>query len=253
MPLIQSVSRALEILQLFDENHRSFSIKEISTKLDLNKSTVHSILKTLKHYGYIIQDSETAEYSLGWSLYERGNLLMSQIDIKPKARKHLMKLNQQTNETVHLVIRVDSEPLYIDKINGNNTIVINSSIGRKVNLHSSAVGKILMAYLEQSEIDSIMKNYDFKPTTGNTILNYNDYLTELENVRSLGYAVDNEENEAGIYCLSMPVYDYTQKVVAAISVSSPTVNFTETKKKEILDYLERCTLDLSMELGYKKY
>lgn len=252
MTLIQSISRALGILELFDENHRSFSIKEISLKMDLNKSTVHSILKTLKHYGYIMQDSETAEYALGWRLYERGNLLMNQIEIKPVAQKYLMKLNQLTNETVHLVLRVDREALYIDKINGNNTLVIYSRIGKKVPLHSSAVGKVLTAYLKREQINTIFRDYEFKQATQNTILTYDNYLVELEQVRGQGYATDNEENEAGIYCLAMPIYDYTQQVVAAISVSTPLVNFTEEKKEEILTYLKQCTTDLSSELGYIK-
>lgn len=252
MTLIQSISRALEILELFDENHRSFSIKEISTKLDLNKSTIHSILKTLKHYGYIMQVQDTAEYALGWRLYERGNLLMNQVEIKPVAHKYLMKLNHLTNETVHLVTRVDREAIYIDKINGNNTLVIYSRIGKKVPLHCSAVGKVLTAYLEQDQFENIFKYYEFKPATANTILTHEAFLSEIEKVREQGYAVDNEENEAGIYCMAMPVYDYTQKVVAAISISSPLVNFTEEKKREILTYLKQCTSDLSNELGYLK-
>lgn len=250
MTLIQSVARALEILELFDENHRSFSIKEISTRLDLNKSTVHSILKTLKHYGYIMQDEETSEYALGWRLYERGNLLMSQIEIKPIANKYLTKLNQLTNETVHLVTRVDKEALYVDKISGKNSLVIYSRIGKKVPLHSSAVGKILTAYLDKEEFEKIFKNYEFKQATANTIVTYEDFLEEIKKVREQGYAMDNEENEVGICCIAMPVYDYTKKVVAAISISSPIVSFTEEKKQQFLAYLKQCTLDLSTELGY---
>ena len=109
MPIIQSVARSLEILELFDENTRELSIKEISNRLDLHKSTVHSLLKTLMHYGYIAQSTTTSDYHLGWKLYERGNLVTSQLDLRAIARKHLEKLNQQTNNTVHLVQLLGNE------------------------------------------------------------------------------------------------------------------------------------------------
>ena len=252
MTIIQSVARALSILDLFDDTTESLSIKEISNKLDLNKSTVHSLLKTLKHYGYIRQDEISQNYSLGWKLYERGNLVASQIDLKSVAARHLKALNMNTNETVHLVIRLEQEALYIDKINGHNSLVIYSRIGKKVPLHSSAVGKVLTAYLPQEIFNQIFKNYDFKLATARTITDLDTFQQEIEKVRKQGYAKDNEENELGIICLAMPVYNYTNTVVGAVSVSTPKTHFTEEKEKEILTYLTACVEEISSELGYRK-
>lgn len=250
--LIQSLARALQILGLFDETKVSLSIKEISNQLDLNKSTVHSLLKTLKHYGYIQQDEVSAEYSLGWKLFERGNLVISQIDLKNVASRHLKTLNISTNQTVHLVTRLGHEALYIDKINGHNTLVIYSKIGKKVPLHSSAVGKILTAFLPNDQFETIFKSYEFTKPTAQTITDFESFKNELVKVRACGFAMDNEENELGIICVAMPVYDYSNKVIASVSVSTPKINFTKQKKKEVLADLSTCVNDISHELGYKK-
>ncbi|MBY0223171.1 IclR family transcriptional regulator [Sporosarcina aquimarina] len=249
MGLVQSVVRAIKILEVFDEMNKELSIKEISAKLELNKSTVHALLKTLKEFGYITQNADTADYSLGWKLYERGNLLLSQLDLKTAASSHLQTLNKATNETVHLVTRLEHEAIYIDKINGHNTLVIYSRVGKKVPLHCSAVGKVLAAYLPEASLTEILNDYEFAQATVNSIQNHNDYMAELANVRKNGYAVDDEENEYGIICFAMPIYDHRNKVVAAVSVSSPKSNFTEEKESEYLKLLKLCVDKISQELG----
>ncbi|MBQ0139209.1 MAG: IclR family transcriptional regulator [Kurthia sp.] len=251
MTLIQSVARALQILELFDEATNSLSIKEISNQLDLNKSTVHALLKTLKQFGYIQQDAFNSEYSLGWKLFERGNLLVSQLDFKKVASRHLQTLNNRTNETIHLVTLLGQEALYIDKINGHNTLTIYSRIGKKAPLHSSAVGKILTAYLPENQFEAVFKAYEFTTPTANTISNIENYKKELSKVRQQGFAMDQEENELGIICMAMPIYDYSNKVVASVSVSTPKIIFTKQKKKKTLADLSRCVNDISHELGYK--
>ena len=250
MTVIQSLARALQMLDLFDENTKSLSIKEISTRLHLNKSTAHSLLKTLKLYGYISQDEMTQEYALGWKLYERGNMVINQIDLKNIAARHLKVLNMQTNETVHLVIRLDNEAFYLDKINGHNTLVIYSKIGKKVPLHSSAVGKVLTAYLKEEKIKRIFENYEFTRATPQTITDYEAFIEELQIVREQGFAMDKEENELGIICMAMPLRDYSGEVIASVSVSTPKINYSKRKAQDIEKYLKHCVEEISKELGY---
>lgn len=252
MPIIQSVARALAILDLFDEINRELSIKEISVKLDLNKSTVHSLLKTLKEYGYISQNNETTNYSLGWKLYERGHLMVSQMDIRNAARVHLEKLNEQTNQTVHLVTLLGKEAIYIDKINGHSTLVIYSRIGKRVPLHSSAVGKVLAASLDENQFNSLMDGYVFEKSTEGTIDSYEAFVEELEVVREKGYAMDREENEPGIICIAMPVHDFSGEVIAAISVSTPKSHFNDEIAERNYQCLKECVEGISSNLGYKK-
>ncbi len=252
MPIIQSVARALAIIELFDETNRELSIKEISTKLDLNKSTVHSLLSTLKEYGYISQNNETNEYSLGWKLYERGYLMISQMDIRNIARPHLEKLNNETNQTVHLVTLLGKEAIYIDKITGNSTLVIYSRVGKRVPLHSSGVGKVLAAFLNETQLNSVMEGYVFEKRTENTIQTHEAFFEELNRVKENGFAMDYEENEQGIICLAMPVYDYSGEVIAAVSVSTPKTFFNDDVEKFNYESLKKCVEEISHDLGYQQ-
>lgn len=251
MPIIQSVARALSILELFDDINRELSIKEISVKLDLNKSTVHSLLKTLKEYGYISQNNETTNYSLGWKLYERGHLMVSQMDIRNVARVHLEKLNEQTNQTVHLVTLQGKEAIYIDKINGHSSLVIYSRIGKRVPLHTSGVGKVLTAFLDENQLKSLLDGYIYEKRTEKSIDSYERFIEALEEVREIGYAKDYEENEPGIICFAMPVRDFSEEVIAAVSVSTPKSHFNDEISERNYQCLKNCVEAISNNLGYK--
>ncbi|WP_336785858.1 IclR family transcriptional regulator [Paenibacillus sp. MMO-177] len=229
MPIIQSLDRALSILDLFDERNRELKITEISAKMQLHKSTVHSLLKTLQLHRYIEQDAESGKYRLGMRLLEKGQLLLQGFDIREIARPHLIKLSQETGQTAHLVVLDGSEGVYIDKVEGAKAAIRYSRIGRRVPLHSSAVGKVLAAYLPEPELDRILANYHYHVQTSHTITNEADLRAELELVRYKGVAYDREENEQGVRCTAAPVYDHSGQVSAAVSISTmvSTVNDEE--------------------------
>lgn len=252
MPLIQSVERALKILDLFDEFNTELKITEISSKLDLNKSTAHSILKTLKQYDYIKQNVDTGKYSLGMKLIERGNFVMNSIDVRSIAKKYLLDLSQKTGNTTHLVVLDGKVGVYIDKVEGPNKTIVYSRIGRSVPIHSSAVGKALVAFKSEDDIASLLKDYHFYKQTEKTITNKEAYLTELKQTVKNGYSVDVEENEEGVYCIAVPLYDHTSSVIAAISMSFPSVSVTDDLKQGIAQLLKETSLKVSEQLGYKQ-
>lgn len=250
MPIIQSIDRALKVLDLFDEFHRELKIAEICVKLDLHKSTVHSILKTLQMHNYIRQNPENGKYSLGFKLFERGDFLVNSMDLREIAKPYLLDLARATSRTVHLVILDGREGLYIDKVEGPSTDPVSySRIGRRVPLHSSAVGKVLVAFKPVDEIRDILKDYDFKKQTERTILNEQELMSELQKVRQQGYAFDNQENETGIVCFALPIRNYTGDVVAAMSLSA-TASWMEEHWSRYVDLLEEKVSAISTALGY---
>ncbi|MBO8173340.1 MAG: IclR family transcriptional regulator [Bacillaceae bacterium] len=250
MPIIQAVDRALKILDLFDERDRELSITEISKRMQLHKSTVHSLLKTLQKHRYIVQNEENGKYSLGLKLLERGNFVMSTMDIRAIAKRHLEHLSDLTGFTVHLVILDGSEGVYIDKVEGTGSTVLYSKIGRRVPIHTSAVGKSLVAFKTDEEIEQLLKGYTFHKRTENSIQSREVFEKEIETVRMRGYAVDNEENEPGIYCISVPVKDHSGKVIAAISISMPVTTVSQEKVDEYVRLLQDTTQSISEDLGY---
>ncbi|GAB2538983.1 IclR family transcriptional regulator [Gracilibacillus alcaliphilus] len=251
MPIIQSVDRALKILDLFNEQNSEMKITEISRKLDLNKSTAHSLLKTLKMHNYIKQDPDSGKYSLGLKLLERGQFMLNSMDIREIARKYLIDLSVTTGQTTHLVILEGLYGVYIDKVEGESAVVY-SRIGKRVPIHSSAVGKSLVAFRPQEEIEELLQNYAFFEQTDNTIIDKQVYVEELAKVRTQGYSIDNEENEPGIYCIAVPIFDHANKVVAAISISTTKQTVTPTLKQEIINTLKQTSSAISKVLGNEK-
>jgi IclR family transcriptional regulator, KDG regulon repressor len=250
VPIIQSVERALRILELFDDREYELSITEISKRMNLHKSTIHSLLKTLQAHCYIKQNKENGKYSLGLKLFERGYYVIENMDLRTNARKYLELLSFQTKNTVHLVLLDGQEGVYIDKVEGHGVTVFYSKIGRRVPLHTSAVGKALVAFKDDSEIENILTNYQFTKRTDKTIMNKEEFLSELQSVRNKGFAVDNEENETGIFCLAVPIMDHTDKVIAAISMSLSSAKVKDEIIDEYKTLLKETGEQISVSLGY---
>ncbi|WJV53263.1 IclR family transcriptional regulator [Pectobacteriaceae bacterium CE90] len=250
MPIIQSVERALRILDLFNEYDIELKITDISTKMGLHKSTLHSLLKTMQMMGYIDQNSENGKYRLGMKLVERGNLLINSIDIREKARSYLLDLSSQTGQTTHLAILDGKEGVYIDKVEGKLAVITFSRIGRRLPIHATAIGKALLAFNSEQDINALLKDYVFTRQTPNTIIDRDAYLKELELVRQNGYALDNQENEQGVRCISVPIWNHSRQIIAAISMSTLTNRVTDAEINDYIVLLKAAAKALSQHLGY---
>jgi IclR family transcriptional regulator, KDG regulon repressor len=250
MPIIQSVERALKILDLFDEHKSELKITEISEMMGLHKSTVHSLLKTLQLHSYIDQNPEDGKYRLGLKLAERGNLVINNMDIRKTARKYLLDLSAKTGQTVHLGILDGREGVYIDKVEGKQSIIRYSRIGRRLALHSTAIGKVLLAYQHPNEIEILLKDYQYQYQTANTIINENLFRNEIENVKQQGYAVDDQENEQGVRCAAVPIFNGKGQVLAAISISTLISRVNDQEMHIFINLLKTSCIELSEQVRY---
>lgn len=250
MPIIQSVERALKILDLFDEHTTELRITEISEKMELHKSTVHSLLSTLREYSYIDQNPEDGKYRLGLKLAERGNLVISNIDIRKAAHKYLLDLAAKTGQTVHLGILDGREGVYIDKVEGEQAIIRYSRLGRRLPLHSTAIGKVLLAYQEPQEIERLLQGYSYQQQTASTISNETVFRKELEKIQQQGFAIDNQENEQGVQCAAVPIFKGKKKVLAAISISTLISRVSDEELAIFIDILKAACQELSEQMKY---
>jgi IclR family KDG regulon transcriptional repressor len=250
MPIIQAVDRALRILDLFDEHETELKITDISERMGLHKSTVHSLLKTLQSRHYIEQNIENGKYMLGKKLFERGNLVIHGLDIRTMSKRYLQDLSIKTGQTSHLVILDGKEGIYIDKVEGNSGSILYSRIGRRIPIHCSAVGKALIAFKSKEDLDEILEGYIYHQQTPNTITNETDFLEALEKVRTLGYANDNQENEPGVRCIAAPIHNHLGQVIAAISISIPIARMENEEMDHILVQLKRTADEISQQMGY---
>lgn len=251
MPIIQSVARALTILDLFHDHATELKITDISELMGLHKSTVHSLLKTLQEYRYIDQNPDNGKYKLGMKLVERGNFVTSTMDIRKIANTHLLNLSMKTGQTTHLGILDGKEGVYIDKVDGPLALIRYSRIGKRIPLHSTAVGKVLLAFQDTNKTKKILENYVYTEQTKYSVTNENDLYKELENVAKQGYAIDNQENELGVQCIAVPIYNHTGQVTAAISMSSIISRITEEELRDYIELLKGTGKDVSREMGYR--
>ncbi|SET66568.1 transcriptional regulator, IclR family [Natronincola peptidivorans] len=250
--VVQSVDRALSILETLSDYEEGTGIKEISDKIDLHKSTVHRLLLTLIKKGYVEQNADTNKYRLTLKLFELGNKQIEKMDILSIAKPYLKQLMEAANEVVHLVVREGSEIIYIDKVESENKIRMHSRIGTRSPMYCTSVGKAIMAHLSEKEVEKIWEASDIKRLTEYTITDLDTMKNTLEEIRQQGYALDEEENELGIRCIGAPIFDHKGEVCGAISISGPTIRVTKesilTFKEYIVDYSKK----ISNGLGYRE-
>lgn len=247
---IQSVDRALKILEILSDYNEGLRVAEISEEIELNRSTVHRMLSTLINSNYVFQDPETKLYKLTFKLFELGNKKLIGVDLLTVSKQYTKSLMENTNEVVHLTVRDGNEVVYIDKVEANNTIRMASSIGKRGRMYSTSVGKAMLAYLPEYEVKKTWDSSTIEKLTKHSIVSFDKFVRELEQIKIQGYAIDNEENELGVRCVGAPIFNREGMVDAAISVSGPAMRVTMDKIDEISKEVKKHASFISKELGY---
>ena len=247
---IASVQHALDILNLFEGSRTELGNNEIARMLGMDPSTAAGLVYTLKLNNYLDQNPDSRKYRLGMKLAERAAVLLDQIDLRKIAAPTLEKVRQWCGESVNLGIRDHNEIVYIERLFGNHSLGIRSELGKRARLHSTALGKAILANLKPEESQAILSNYEFVSITPKTITDPNDFQAELEHVRTRGYAVDEEENELGGRCLAAPVFDMNGRPVAALSISVPIQRLPREKIPNYGVKVKEAALEISRNMGY---
>jgi IclR family transcriptional regulator, KDG regulon repressor len=249
---VQSVDRALRILEIISTRKEGYGITEISKEMLLNKTSVYRMVSTLVQHGFVEQDAETEKYKMGYKVLELSSILLEFLDLRTEAKAYLKELEQFTNEVIHLVVYDRGEVVYIEKLEGSETLRMHSKVGTRAPMHCTSVGKAILAYLPPSEVSQLLDQYDFTEHTPYTIMDKDALMKHLVEVREQGFAFDMEENELGINCIAAPIFDNSRKVVAAISISGPTMRMTSEKLDELKTRIVEVALKISRRLGYRK-
>jgi IclR family KDG regulon transcriptional repressor len=248
--VIASVQRALDIINLFDGSHAELGNNEIAKMLEMDPGTAAGLVYTLRLNNYLDQNPDNRKYRLGLKLAERAAVLLDQIDLRKIATPYLEELRQWCGESINLAIRDHNEVIYIERLFGHHSLGIRSELGKRARLHSTALGKAILANMNPEETEAILTGYEFISVTPKTITNLKDFLVELERVRESGYAIDEEENELGGRCLAAPVFNNDGIPVAAVSISVPIQRLPREKIIEYGKRIKEATLDISRNLGY---
>jgi DNA-binding IclR family transcriptional regulator len=245
------LDRAFAILDALASAAHDASLSELAETVKLHKSTVHRLLMILEGYRVVQRDPQTGRYQLGLRLFELGSLAVGNFNVRERARAHLERLVYEVDETVHLCVLDAGEVLYIDKIEPSRSVRMASRVGRRNPAHCTAVGKAMLAWLPEKEVDNILRHHGLPRMTPNTIMTPAELKSELERVRQRGYAIDNEEVEEGVRCLGAAVLDHTGRPIAALSVSAPAFRLPTEKLAAVAASVCLAARLLSEESGYR--
>ncbi|NID25304.1 DNA-binding transcriptional regulator KdgR [Klebsiella pneumoniae] len=236
---VSSVLKVFGILQALGEE-REIGITELSQRVMMSKSTVYRFLQTMKSLGYVAQEGESEKYSLTLKLFELGARALQNVDLVRSADIQMRELSRLTKETIH-------------KIDSMYNLRMYSRIGRRNPLYSTAIGKVLLAWRDRSEVEQILDGVEYKRSTERTITSTEELLKVLDGVREQGYGEDNEEQEEGLRCIGVPVFDRFGVVIAGLSISFPTLRFSEERLHEYVAMLHQAARKISEQMGYNDY
>jgi DNA-binding IclR family transcriptional regulator len=232
---VQSAERIFGVLEALAETG-PIGIMDLSTRLDLHKSTVHRLLLSLICMGYVKQD-ETGKYGLTFKIVELSEKVISRSDIVLIVHPLIAELANDCRETVHFVQRRGTEVFYLDKVAPFNpqesAIRMASQIGLTRPMYCSAVGKAILAEMKDEEVEYIWNNSVIEKKTEHTITTWVELRKEVEEIRRKGYALDNEENELGVRCIAVCVRDLQGLPNNAFSISAPAVRMTDDRVKQL--------------------
>jgi IclR family transcriptional regulator, KDG regulon repressor len=230
---LSSLDKSLNIIDLLSKNPRGLSLSAISKMLGIPSSTAHHILSTFLSHGYISKDPETRKYSLGFRFVSISKGILENVDVRTIAHDHLTRLHERCRESVFLAVLRDDKIAYIDRINYLSGLSLATNVGFTTDPHATAGGKVLLSGLLREEIERIYGNKPLRRYGRNTITTLHDLFRELENVKTRGYAIDDEEYYEGVRCVGAPIRA-GGKIVAAISLTGSVFSITMDRIREEL-------------------
>ncbi|HKY21159.1 MAG TPA: IclR family transcriptional regulator [Vicinamibacterales bacterium] len=246
---VKSAERALSVLELIGQTESVMSFRELEEALDIPRSSLHGLLRTLTERGWLQRDSESGAFALGIRTWQVGRAYLRGRSLAERARPHMIRVQTAIRETVQLAVLEDRYSVYIGKVDGPQRLVVASEVGRRLEAHATGLGKVLLASLPPAELDRRLAGVKLERLTPTTITNHQRLMRELMRIRERGYALDHEEYTIGVQCVAVPIRDHTQQVAAAMSVSVPKVRFDKQLLNDALRTLTEASRDLSSELG----
>lgn len=250
--LVPAVTRALDILELFLEGDGTLSAPEVTRRLQLPRTTVHELLTTLAARSYLVQiPDQTGRYRLGVRAYQLGSRYAEQLDLAAEGQQVAREVAETCDETVHVAVLEDTDVIYIAKVDSTHAVRMVSAAGRKLPAHCTSVGKMLLASLPQTELESRLAGRELVAMTQNSITEPDALLAALADIRERGVAAEHRESNPDVSCVAAPVRDSAGHVVAALSISVPMIRWSEQREHELADLAAKGAGDLSERLGHR--
>jgi DNA-binding IclR family transcriptional regulator len=248
---IAAVEKCLDILEFLSRQRREMGLPEMSSALRMPKATLFRYLVTLEQRGYVRKTLASEKYSLGLRILDLSSRALDSLTFHEVALPHMKELLARFQETVNLAVLEGNHIVYVEILESPHTFKMSSRVGSREMPHSTALGKAILAFLPEQEVEHILKNTGLPRYTANTICSLPHLMQELATTRRRGYSIDNGENEEGARCVGAPIFDHRDDAIAAISISGPAVRSSAEEIEEMGAALLEASSHISQRIGHE--
>ena len=246
---IQSVDRAMTLLETIAEAGGEATLTELSLRTSLNISTCHHLLSTLVNWGYVAKVPGRRSYALGARILYLSNACLTQVDLPRRAGPFMDRINEVTGETVHLAVLQGDAMIKLARRESRHAVRVDTgTLGKSDAAHATASGKAMLAWLPEDDMRRVLA-HGLTRFTPNTLTEWPTLIESLRLVRRNGYAIDDEEFQPGVICIGAAIRDHNGAVVGAISASTPTMRASEEHLAQVREQVLAAVRALSAELG----
>lgn len=242
---VQSLDRALAVVEALASSRDGLGISELSRKLHLPPSTVHRLLAALDRNGYATRVD--GRYYLGQKVVELGRIFLQKYQLREIVRPYLEDVSQKTGETANLVVLDSNEAFYLDKVDSPRILRVFSKIGHRAPLYCTGCGKLLLSDFTPEQLDRYLRKVQLKPLTANTITSATALKKELGRIRRRGFAFDLEECEVGARCAAVPIRGFGGRPIGALSISGPSVRLSDLELTEAVKLLKATAAEIAKQ------
>lgn len=195
-------------------------VTELSEGINMGKSAVHNHLSTLQDHGYVLKTND--KYQLGLKFLEIGGSIRKSMEFYQVAEPEVKSLADDTGELANLLVEEQGFGVYLMRSKGEDAVDLDTYAGLRTYLHTTALGKAILAHLPESRVEAIIERRGLEPKTPRSIGSREELFDALESVRDRGYAIDDGERLEGLRCIGAPVKPSSDEVLGAVSISAPT-------------------------------
>ncbi|HET8521899.1 MAG TPA: IclR family transcriptional regulator [Thermomicrobiales bacterium] len=245
---VPAVRKAVAVLEALAQGDR-LSMTEIQQRTGVSKTMTFRLLHVLAEQGFVEQDPMSRRYSLGLRLLEFGAIVSHRLPIVSISQPILAELREAFRETVNVAVLTEGQMVYVAIAESRQDLRMANRLGSRGPVYATSIGKAVLAYLPAGQQAAMLASVSLRPLTPHTITDPELFRRELEQTRARGYAIDNEENEIGARCVSVPILSH-ELPFAGLSVSGPRSRITDDLIPVIAEKLWEASREISRRLGY---
>ena len=247
---VQSLSRALKLLNALSYFPQGISLSEIAHEVGLPTSTAHRLLTTLQNERYVRFDPERSAWLIGVQAFRVGSAFVKSRDVVAAARPYMRRLMEQSGETVNLAVADRGEVIYLAQVECHKMMRAIAGPGGRAQMHCSSVGKAILAHLDEAQFERQSRMLELKRETPNTCATLEALRRDLAQARARGFAIDGrEENAIGLRCVASAIFDEHGEPIASLSISGPTARMTDSRLPVLGAAVLAIAAEVTAELG----